>query len=241
MRRQRRAKLAAKKADTIVQEATERVVAARPSRPSSPQANVPSVSSEGDLAADVKRLRDEGESWWAIGQRLGLAGTAASASDPEAKRGAGAARRLYAVANRGVVPRSHAPRKGSTPKPTHAGAAGTLTDRKTMLVTQGHVIPRDMEDEEVEALLVGRTIHWAIDMAALTGTDPDTWGPEDKRWVEQDAKVHVLPENVWVGELEGTEGRVVKFREYAGFDTDRQRHMSGPTKVVRVDSIFTVR
>lgn len=252
MRRQRRAKLAAKKAETIVQEATEKVVVARvtgrrrvPPNVNIPEADEPAPSRPApsqDHAAECKRLRDsENMAWWLIGQRLKLAGEASTASDPEAKRGAGAARRLYAAANRGVVPRSHAPRKGSTPKPTHAGAAGTLTDRKTMLVTQGHVIPRDMPDEEVEALLVGRTIHWAIDMALLTGTDPDTWGPEDKRWVEQDAKVHVLPENVWVGELEGTEGRVVKFREYAGFDTDRQRHMSGPTKVVRVDSIFTVR
>jgi hypothetical protein len=233
MRRARRERLAKKQAATIVQEATERIVAKRtPSPPSSPQ----------DQAVEVKRLRDEEKvAWWVIGQRLGLVGEASSASDPEAKRGAGAARRLYAAASNGVVPRSHAPRKGSVPRVVTPGNSGTVTSRKEKLVNEGHVIPRDMPDEEVEALLVGRGIEWAIDMAALTETDPDTWGSEDSRWIKQDAKVHVLPDNVWVGEIEGTEGRVVKFREYGGYDTDRRKHMSGPTRVVRVDSIYTIR
>ncbi len=231
LRRQRREKLAAQRASTIVAEAKERVLATKPSQPSPPQ----------DQATEVKRLRDQGESWWIIGQRLGLAGPASSASEAEAKRGAGAARRLYAAANRGIVPRTHAPRKGTTPKVQTVGNAGTITARKTQLVEHGHVIPRDMTDDEVEAMLLGRTIVWAIDLARLTDTDPDSWGSADKRWVEQEARVHVLP--TWVKVVDRSDegkDRVVFFREYGGRDKEG-RHLSGPTRCVRVDSIFTVR
>jgi hypothetical protein len=220
-----------RQATAIVEEAVTRVVAARPSPTASPQ----------DLATDVKSLRDAGESWWVIGQRLGLAGPATSASEPEAKRGASKARSLYAAANRGEVPRTHAPRKGTVAKPTGPGRGGTVASRKEQLVNDGHVIPRDMPDEEVEALLVGRTIEWAIDLARLTETDPDSWGTGDRRWCQQDARVHVDPQWVYVSTDEDTGIRTVRFREYAGFDTDRQKHMSGATRVVRVDAIFTIR
>jgi hypothetical protein len=97
-----------------------------------------------------------------------------------------------------------------------------------------------MADEEVEALVCGRRIKWAIDMARLTDSDPATWGPEDGRWVTVEAKVHVDPQWVYVSTDEETDQRTVRFREYAGFDTERHKHMSGPTRVVRVDSIFEV-
>ena len=217
----RRQRWAAAKADKVVQEATERIVAARPA-PSSPQ----------DLAQEVRRLRDQDKlSWMAIGAKLSL---------PGSKNGAGHARKLYAEANGGVVPRTHAPRKGTNARAQMPGSAGTALWRKTQLVEQGHVIPRDMPDEEVAALLRGRTIEWAIDMARLTGTDPETWGPDDRRWVKQDARVSPIEEWIWVGELEGTEGRVFVFREWLGYDKE-DRPMSGPTRVVRVDSIYTVR
>lgn len=226
----RRQAMAARKATQVVQEAVAHVVAARPS-PSSPQ----------DQAAEVKALRDGGMAWWQIGQKLGLAGAATSASEREAKRGAGRARSLYASANRGEVPRSHAPRRGTTPKPQGVGRSGTLASRKEQLVTNGHVIPRDMPDEEVEALVTGRTIEWAIDLARLTGTDPDTWGAEDRRWVKQDARVHVDPQWVYVSQDEDSGERVLRFREYMGFDSDTGRHMSGPTRTIRVDAIYTIR
>lgn len=233
-----RAKIAARKAAQIVEQATERVVAARVTTPpSSPQ----DPRGEGrDLAQRVKDLRDKGVAWWVIGQTLGLAGKATSASQPEAKRGAGAARRLYAAVNRGEVPRTQAPRKGTIPKPTGPASRGVPAYlRKEALVRDGHVIPRDMPDEEVQAMLVGRRIEWAIDLAKLTGTDPETWGPEDRRWVPQEAKVHVLPQWVRVIRDEETGERVVYFREYGGRN-DRGEHMSGPTRCVRVDAIYTV-
>ena len=226
-----RAKLAARKASQIVEQATEKVVSDRPSRPSSPQ----------DQAAEVKRLRDEGTAWWVIGQKLGLANPATSASDPEAKRGAGAARRLYASVNRGEVPRTQAQRRGTTPKPQGPASRGVPAYlRKEALVRDGHVIPRDMTDEEVEALLVGRRIEWAIDMAKLTGTDPESWGNGDARWVKQEARVHRHAD--WVRVVDRSDegkDRVVYFREDGGRAQDG-RIMSGPTRCVRVDAIYTV-
>lgn len=225
-----RQKIAARKAGQVVAQATQKVVAGRP-LPSSPQ----------DQAAEVKRLRDMGEAWWVIGQKLGLAGPATSASQPEAKRGAGAARRLYASVNRGEVPRTQAQRRGTTAKPTGPASRGVPAYlRKEALVRDGHVIPRDMSDEEVEALLVGRRIEWAIDMARLTETDPETWGAGDGRWVKQEARVH--REAKWVKVVDRSDegkDRVVYFREDGGRDKDG-RVMSGPTRVVRVDSIYTV-
>lgn len=225
-----RAKIAARKAQTIVQEATAKVVAARPT-PASPQ----------EQAAEAKRLRDEEKmAWWLIGQRLGLAGAATTASDPEAKRGAGQARRLYAAANRGEVPRTQRQRAGTVVKPTGPASRGVPAYmRKEALVRDGHVIPRDMPDEEVAAYLVGRRIEWAIDMAKLTGTPAEEWGGEG-RWVQQEARVHVSPQ--WVKVVDRSDegkDRVVYFREYGGRGPDG-RHMSGPTRCVRVDAIFTV-
>lgn len=222
-RRQRRQQLANRQAEVIVKEATERVLAARISPPSSAE----------PTPAQVKEMRDgKGMTWMQIGKALGL---------PGSKSGAGTARRLYAAANAGVVPRKYAPRKGTRPKLTTPGSVGTITDRKMQLVEHGHVIPRDMPDDEVEALLCGRTIVWAIDLARLTETDPEEWGPEDKRWVEQEAKVHPEQKWVYVGEEDKYGNRLVRFREYMGRDSRTGEVMSGATRTVRVDSIFTIR
>lgn len=224
MRRQRRAKLAAKQADTIVEQATERVVAARPSPPSSSQEATPE---------QVRKMRDEtGMAWAAIGAALNL---------PGAKNGAGTARRLYAAANAGVVPRKYAPRKGAKVKPTTPGSAGTVTSRKELLLAQGHVIPRDTPDEDVEAMVRGRTVEWVIDLARLTGTDPATWGPEDKRWVKMEARVAPIAEWVYVGEEDQHGNRLLRFREWLGYDQKDDTPMSGPTRTIRVDSIYTIR
>lgn len=232
----RQERLAARKAridrqaNTIIEKAVTRVVAARPSAPAAGEAD----------PQEVKALRDGGMAWWVIGQKLSLAGSANSASDPEAKRGAGRARALYAAANRGEVPRTHKPRAGATVKPTGPGRGGTVTARKEQLVRDGHVIPRDMPDEEVEALLLGRTIEWAIDLARLTDTAPGTWGPDDARWCKQEARVHPDEKWVYVGEEDKNGNRVVRFREYLGRDSNG-RLMAGPTRTVRVDAIYTIR
>jgi hypothetical protein len=97
-----------------------------------------------------------------------------------------------------------------------------------------------MPDEEVEALLVGRTIEWAIDLARLTDTAPDTWGSEDRRWCKQEARVHPEDKWVYVGEQDKEGNRLVRFREYLGRD-QHGNLMAGPTRTVRVDAIYTVR
>ena len=215
-----------RKADQVIQQATARVVATR--------------TVEGGQPAEVKALRDGGMAWWVIGQKLGLAGQAASAADPEGKRGAGRARALYAQANRGEVPRTHAVRKGAVAKPTGPARGGTIASRKEQLVRDGHVIPRDLPDEEVERMLLGRTIHWAIDLARLTGTDPETWGKDDRRWCPQEAVVHPEAKWVYVGEEDKDGNRLVRFREYLGSDKEGNL-MAGSTRTVRVDSIYTIR
>ncbi len=256
MRRQRKAKIAAQRAAELVQAATEKVVGERligraeavqnvkdeaAARARNPRPAPSPPQNDMELALRVKELRDtQNMPWWRIGQELRLAGPATTASDPIAKAGAGRARSLYAAANRGEVPRTNKPRTGAVVKPTGPGRGGTVTMRKQMLVDQGHVIPRDMSDEEVQALVTGRTIEWAIDMARITNTDPATWGPEDGRWCKQDARVHVDPRWVYVYVDEDTGERIVRFREYAGRD-DRGNHMSGPTRTVRVDAIYTIR
>jgi hypothetical protein len=236
MRRQRKAQAAKRLAEQAVTEAAERIVARRPraAAPTSPPA--PSQ----DQAAECKRLRDGGMAWWQIGQQLGLAGPAANSGEAEGKRGASKARALYASANRGEVPRSHAPRKGTTPRPQGVGRSGSKTDRKIQLVEQGHVIPRDMPDEEVEALLCGRTIEWAIDLARLTGTNPESWGPDDNRWMAMEARVHPDAKWVFAGEDDKHGNRVVRFREYFGRD-QYGNPVAGPTRTVRVDAIHTIR
>jgi hypothetical protein len=221
-----------RQAVTIIEQTTERVVAARPASEQE-QSGMPDPQ-------EVKALRDGGMAWWVIGQKLGLAGAASSASEPEAKRGAGRARTLYAAANRGEVPRTNKPRAGATVRPTGPGRGGTVTSRKEQLVNEGHVIPRDMPDEEVEALLCGRTIEWAIDMARLTGTTPESWGTDDARWCKQEAKVHPESKWVYVGEEDKYGNRVVRFREYLGRD-NQGNLMAGPTRTVRVDAIYTIR
>lgn len=232
--RQRRASA---KADAVIEQAVAKVVAARPARKAATEAPPTPAPSQGKAQAvatpeAVRAMRDGGATWMEVGKHFGL---------PGAKYGAGRARQLYAAVNGGVVPRAYKPRAGAVVKP-QGPASRSIPDyvRKQALVDNGHVIPRDMPDEEVEAYLVGRRIEWAIDMAKLTKSDPETWGGEF-RWVKQEAKVHPNPEWVYVYEDDNTGERVVRFREYGGYDTDRGRHMAGPTRVVRVDAIFTVR
>lgn len=218
----RRAKLAAKRAGQTVNEATERVTASRPS--SHPQE---------DPVAECKRLRDGGMPWWEVGQKLGLAGPARSSAEPEGKRGAAAARKLYAQASGGVVPRTLAPRKGTVPKPQGPGQTGTITERKIQLVTKGHVIPPDMSDDDLEELLAGKKIQWAIDLRALCD------GKGEPEWCEMEATVH--PDWVRVEDKPDKYGnRTIRFRELLGRD-DRGRLMSGPTRTVRVNAIYTIR
>lgn len=196
-----------------------------------------SAGSDG-LAAECKRLRDEhGLSWMAIGAKLSL---------PGSKNGAARARALYRAANGGnphqstrAVRRSDPDRAPRAPRtPRHAANSGSKVERKLRLLEQGHVIPEDTTDEAVVALVAGRTIEWGVNVARFGGGDD--------HWVNLEARVH--PTDVGIFEEDYTpEGeRVLRFREFLGFDDDRKsstfgKPLGGPTRTVRVNAIHTVR
>lgn len=209
------------------------------SSPRKPSGTTPKEASSGgtvDLAAECKRLRDgEGMAWWRIGYELKLPGAANNVR--EGKGGAAQARRLYAQANNGIphTPRTRSARERAEKTPRHAANVGTKTDRKIALVERGHVIPQDLSDEEVLAMVAGKVIEWGINVSRLCGDD------DNELWLGQEARVHPV-DVVMEEEPSKVDGsRVVRFREYLGIDSDTGRHMSGPTRTVRVNAIHTVR
>lgn len=195
---------------------------------------------DADLAAECKRLRDgQGMAWWAIGAKLGLPGAGTSAAN--GKSGAARARALYRQANGGTPPpRTRAERAPSTnPRaPRHAGNSGSKLERKLTLVEKGHVIPADMDDEAVVAMVAGRTIEWAINLA-------DIWPGED-HWMNMEARIHPVDCIMEEEPCKRDGSRVLRFREFLGYDDDRRsttfgQPLGGQTRTVRVNAIHTVR
>lgn len=189
-------------------------------------------SVEVDQAAECRRLRDEqGMAWWLIGKTLGLPGAGDSAAT--GKGGAHQARRLYASTGK-EVPRTRAPR-GKAAEVKGPGQAGTKTERKTALTLGEHVIPEDLPDEEVVALVRGRAIEWGVNLADLC--------PGQDEWYNYEARVH--PEDVMVDEEPAKDGsRTLRFREFYGYEEDRngdRKPVAGPTRTVRLRAIHTVR
>lgn len=186
-------------------------------------------SPEVDQAAECRRLRDEqGMAWWLIGKTLGLPGAGDSAAT--GKGGAHQARRLYASTGK-EVPRTRAPR-GKAAEVKGPGQTGTKTERKTMLTLGEHVIPEDMPDEEVVALVAGKHIEWGLNLADLCG------GPDD--WYNHEARVH--PTDVIVDEEPAKDGsRTLRFREFHGYHSQTHLPIAGPTRTVRLRAIHTVR
>lgn len=188
----------------------------------------PRTGGSDEKAAECRRLRDEqGMAWWLIGKTLGLPGAGNSAAT--GKGGAHQARRLYASTGK-EVPRTRAPR-GKAAEPKGPGQVGTKTERKIALTLGEHVIPEDLPDEEVVALVAGKWIEWGVNLADLA--------PGKDEWYNHEARVH--PEYVMVDEDPAKDGsRTLRFREFLGRD-DHGRLMSGPTRTVRLRAIHTVR
>lgn len=189
----------------------------------------PAASTGNDpLSAECRRLRDvEGLSWMAIGAKLGL---------PGSKNGAANARKLYAQNGTPHVKRSRVTSASNRPaKP--ATSRGSKAERKLAVVAGSHVIPEDTTDEEVVALVAGRTIEWGINLARLA--------PGPDHWINQEARVH--PNDVMVEEERDADGsRVLRFREFLGYDDDKRsprygQPMGGTTRTVRLSAIHTVR
>jgi hypothetical protein len=201
---------------------------ATPTRVAKPAPRPSPASSGGsvDLAARVREMRDGGGmAWRAIGIALELEGS---------NNGAGTARKLYAQTNGGTVPRTHAPRKGSTPKAQGPGRNGSELDRKIALAEGKVQFTDDMEDEAILDAVKGRVIKWAIDIKALSG------GKGEQTWMTEEARVHPVY-SIIDEDLARNGSRTLRFREYHGVDPQTGRHLSGPTRTVRVWDIYTVR
>lgn len=203
------------------------------SKPQAPRtAPQPRTGGSVDQATECRRLRDEqGMAWWLIGKTLGLPGAGNSAAS--GKSGAHQARRLYASTGK-EVPRTRAPR-GKAAEPKGPGQVGTKTERKVALTMGDHVIPEDMPDEEVVALVAGRKIEWGLNLADISP------GPDE--WYNYEAAVH--PTDVMVDEDPAADGsRTLRFREFYGYEKDRNNEIkavAGPTRTVRLRSIHTVK
>lgn len=237
----RRARIAQEKAEEIVATATTRVRAAVPRQRVAvdPGTTNGIATATVDLAAECRRLRDEhGMAWWLIGKTLGLPGAGESATS--GKGGAHRARQLYRSTG-AEVPRTRAVRSTSNGRrPTKGpGQTGSKLDRKIMVTMGTHVIPEDYTDDQIIAHVAGRTIEWGINIRRLCG------GKGEDHWTNQEARVH--PTDVIIDEYPDEEGgRVLRFREFHGYDTDPKSRkfgepLSGPTRTVRVSAIHTVR
>lgn len=175
-----------------------------------------------DQGAECVRLRDDEHlSWMAIGEKLGL---------PGAKNGAAAARKLYAAS----AGRSHktAPalaRKGRV-STKHAAQQGSKVARREVVQAKGGFFSADTPDEEIVALVHGRTVEWSIDLARLAG------GKGEPQWADQEARVH--PTDVYVKGVNGE--RCLNFRTLEGHYEDG-KPIAGPTRTVRLAAIHTVR
>lgn len=240
----RRAAMAERQAAHVVEQATARARRPQKAAVATKAAAATPVSANGsssatvDLGAECRRLRDEqGMAWWLIGKTLGLPGAGDSATT--GKAGAHQARRLYASTG-AEVPRTRAPRSNGGQPAREKGPAlrGSKVERKIMVTMGTHVIPEDYTDEQVLAYVAGRTIEWGINLRRLCGVGEDYW-------TNQEARVH--PTDVIIDEYPDLEGgRVLRFREFHGYDTDPKSRkygepIAGPTRTVRVSSIHTVR
>jgi hypothetical protein len=206
-------------------------------KPRKPRTVETSTDSGADpQAAECVRLRDELHlSWMAIGAKLSL---------PGSKSGAANARRLY-KAGTGVKPQGTVAGKGVSkgPRtPKHAGNEGPKVDRKLALMEKGHVLPLDLTDEEVVALVAGKTIEWGINLATLC--------PGPDQWCNQEARVHPTDVLIQLYDDETPElslgSRVLRFREFLGYESDKRSDrygeaIGGNTRTVRVNAIHTIR
>lgn len=178
------------------------------------------------LAPEVKALRDSGESWMAIGAKLGF---------PGSKSGAAYARKVYRSAY-GEVPRSHAPkgqgrRSRRAEKNEHvAELKQTAREERIVAARNGHgVIKADTPDDDVIEMLRGRTITYSINLDDMDGQGD----------LYEDRNVSVFPKGV---KLRGTGNeRMVTFYDYDPNGPVALRAVPGGTRTVRVSAIHTVR
>lgn len=173
---------------------------------------------QGAKCAEMRAL---GLSWMAIGAALGL---------PGAKTGAAAARKLYAAHTGQSHTKAPSPARAPRASKRHAAQVGSKVARREVVQRQGGFFSDDVPDEEVVALVHGKTVEWSIDLARLAG------GKGEPEWADQEARVH--PTDVYVKDVNGE--RCLNFRTLEGRYEDG-KPIAGPTRTVRLAAIHTVR
>lgn len=182
------------------------------------------------LSGAVKELRDKGVAWWQIGFELGLPGSADNVA--QGKGGAAFARKIYKAAF-GEVPRSQVRDGSRANREKHGDVKAIKAQRKmdrVAAVRSGEpVVRQDMTDEEVVEMFRGRVIGWHINLDDIDGNGPS--------FHEQEAGVHKRFVKV---EVHGGK-RCLAFREFDFNAPVQYRSIPGPTRVVRLQYIHTVR
>jgi hypothetical protein len=191
-----------------------------------PAGSSATVDSEADVAAEVRRLRDEeGLSWVQVGAKLGL---------PGAKSGAASARKLYA--STGADYRTTAVKKTtrtSPPRREPKAKAPTRTETKMRVRGGEHLIPLDTPDAEIVAMLRNRHIRWSINVADLC----DGKGGGEPVFSEQEATVH--PDGLRVER--GDDGSYEPYVHFREMHATREGPVAASFRTVRLSSIHDVR
>ena len=182
------------------------------------------------LADEVKRLRETGMAWWQIGHELHLPGSADNVA--QGKGGAAYARKIWKAAF-GDVPRVQN-RDGSRRDTEKNATVKAIkkqrkVDRVEQVRTGVAVINENMSDDEILEMLRGRTIGWSFDM--------DRLDHKGEQFVEQEAGIHHRFAKIEMHKGE----RCIAFREYDATAPLKVRGVPGPTRIVRLSTIHTVR
>lgn len=233
-KREKKRKKAEADAERIVAEAKAKVKSKPPKSPTIP-ADVPDawIKERADAATDeqfalgvqCRRLREEGEPWWAIAKAMELQGWGESATT--GKKGASRARGVYKAAF-GAFPRTFTTGRSPAEKNERVRELQkTKKAERRLQAKQGKsVIPASMPDEEVAEMLKGRRIRWWVQSDIV---------PEG---MEQEACVHPKAPLYIIGE---GEERVIEFREHHRRAPVDVRWVPGPQRTIRLRSIFAVR
>lgn len=177
------------------------------------------------LGVKCRQLREEGEPWWAIARAMELEGAGDSATT--GKKGAARARTVYARAF-GAHPRTFKTGRTEVEKNEHARElrAKKVSDRKREAKAGKSVISKKISDEDLAAMLKGRTIRWWIQSEFV---------PEG---MEQEATIHEGYPLYIIGE---GKSREIEFREKHKRAPIDVRWRPGPIRTVRVRQIFQVK
>lgn len=225
MTKQERAAKRRKKAQQQAEQIIETTRAAVQAKPSSRAEGC--TDEEWALAQQVKVLRDEGVPWWQIAKDLELPGAGHSATT--GKKGAANARKAYAKGY-GSHPRTFTRGQGKTraEKNERVKEVQQATKRSRVeKVRKGEsVIPPDISNEELAAMVKGRKISWMI----MGDHCPD--GMEQEAWVHPQTPLYIE------GELGD---RTIEFRSMDKGAPVAFRMVPAHIRTVRIDRIFAIK